>query len=450
MTGTYGTSLDDFMSQLRDRTEGEVEFHQAVQEVLQDIFPLVSDRAEYHDLALLERLTEPDRIVTFRVTWEDDNGKIQVNRGYRVQFNSAIGPYKGGLRFHPSVNISVLKFLAFEQTFKNALTGLPMGGGKGGSDFNPNGRSDREIMRFCMAFMTELHRHIGPNIDVPAGDINVGSREIGYLFGAYRRITNEFESSLTGKGISYGGSQLRTEATGFGLMHFTCHMLDHCGDGPSGKTIAISGAGNVATHAAEKAINMGAKVVTLSDSRGFIHDPQGLSLEKVRWVQRHKEQAGASLEAYVDEFGGDWHAGRKPWDVPCDIALPCATQNELDGDCAAKLIENGCKLVAEGANMPSTVAAIGKFRDAKVLYGPAKAANAGGVAVSGLEISQNQMRKSRSRDDISSELHAIMRDIHNACVASGETSNGYVDYARGANVASFRKVADAMISQGVL
>lgn len=441
--------LESLMASLVDRTPNEPEFQQAVREVFVDVIPIVAACDKYQRDAILERLVEPDRIVTFRVSWEDDNGQIRVNRGFRIQFNSAIGPYKGGLRFHPSVNQSVLKFLGFEQTFKNALTGLPLGGAKGGADFNPDGCSDREIMRFCVSFMTELHRHIGSEIDVPAGDINVGSREIGYLFGAFRRITNEFEGALTGKGTSYGGSQLRLEATGFGLLHFVCHMFDRRNEEVKNKTVVISGAGNVATHAAEKAIDMGAKVVALSDSKGFIHDRGGLNPEKLEWIRGHKAKPGASLEGFAEQFGADWIAGKRPWSVPCDIALPCATQNELDADAANQLIANGCRLVAEGANMPVTADAIERFREAKVLFGPAKAANAGGVAVSGLEISQNQMRRYRTRDDISQELHAIMKDIHSECVAHGKAEDGYVDYARGANIASFLKISEAMLAQGI-
>ena len=445
---TKRNQLDTFMQSLEQRTPHQPEFHQAVREVLQDVMD-IAEEPRFAEHALLERLVEPDRIISFRVVWEDDRQRVRVNRGYRVQFNSAIGPYKGGLRFDPGVNLSILKFLAFEQTFKNALTGLPMGGGKGGADFNPKGCSDREVMRFCTSFMQELHRHIGPDIDIPAGDINVGSREIGYMFGAYRRITNEFEGSLTGKGLSYGGSEMRNEATGFGLMHFVCHMLAAQSEPVEGKTIAISGAGNVATHAAEKAIEMGGRVVTLSDSHGFVYDEGGLSKEKLDWVRRLKSKRGASLASYAGEFGATWHADQKPWGVHCDIALPCATQNEIDTEAATDLISNGCKFVAEGANMPTTVDALKRLRDANVLFGPAKAANAGGVAVSGLEISQNQSRKPRKREEINQELYEIMRDIHDLCAKYGRKDDGTIDYARGANIASFVKVADAMISQGL-
>ncbi|MBU2532152.1 MAG: NADP-specific glutamate dehydrogenase [Alphaproteobacteria bacterium] len=437
------------MEYLRRRTPPEPEFHQAVTQVLDHVISTANETDTLREHAIIERLTEPDRMIAFRVTWEDDNGDVQVNRGYRIQFNSAIGPYKGGLRFHPSVNPSVLKFLAFEQTFKNALTGLPMGGGKGGADFDPKGRSDREIMRFCAAFMVELHRHIGPDTDVPAGDINVGPREIGYLFGSYRRITNEFEGALTGKGLTYGGSELRVEATGFGLLHFVCHMLGRANDALDGKTVAVSGAGNVATHAAEKAIEMGAKVITLSDSKGFIHDPDGVDKDKIDWVRRLKSRPGASLAAYADEFGAEWLEDGKPWCVPCDVALPCATQNELGLSDARQLLDNGCRLIAEGANMPLTKKALELVHDSRILLGPGKAANAGGVAVSGLEITQNQMRASRTRGDISSELHDIMKAIHDKCAEAGDGKDGYIDYSRGADIAAFRKLAKAMLAQGI-
>lgn len=446
--GAKPYTLENLMTRVRDRAAGEDEFHQAVEEVFADVVDAANRDPRLQIDGVLERLLEPDRVISFRVTWEADNGDVEVNRGYRVQYCSAIGPYKGGLRFHPTVNSSILKFLAFEQTFKNALTGLPMGGGKGGSDFNPNGRSDREVNRFCTAFMTELHRHIGPDVDVPAGDINVGSREIGYLFGAYRRITNEFEGALTGKGTAYGGSELRTEATGFGLLHFVCHMLEAANDCVEGKTIAISGAGNVATHAAEKAVEMGGKVVTLSDSNGFVYDKDGFDIEKLRWVRKHKSKPGASLEDYTSEFGGDWFAGQKPWRVTCEIALPCATQNEIDEGDVDALIDNGCKLVAEGANMPLTAGAIKKVRSAKIHFAPAKAANAGGVAVSGLEISQNRTASSRTREQISEELHSIMKRIHDQCAEAGDAGD-FIDYAKGANIAAFRKVAAAMLAQGL-
>ncbi len=445
---TAKIDFDSFMSDLKDRTPHEDAFHQAVSEVVEDILPLINDNAAYRDAALLQRLTEPDRLISFRVEWMDDENKVQVNRGHRVQFNSAIGPYKGGLRFHPSVDPSVLKFLGFEQIFKNALTGLPMGGGKGGADFDPRGRSDAEIMRFCQSFMLELHRHIGPDVDVPAGDINVGAREIGWLFGAYQRITNSFEGVLTGKGLSFGGSQLRVEATGYGLIQFLCHMLARHDDGIEDKTIVISGAGNVALHAAELALKNGGKVVTLSDSGGFIHDGEGLTQEKIDWVRDHKAKPDSSLGAYAKEFSADWQEGEAPWGVACDVALPCATQNELDEKDAAKLIDNGCMAVAEGANMPTTAKGRERIRKSDILFGPAKAANAGGVAVSGLEISQNQMRRDLSCEELAELLQDIMKTIHDKCVEAAEEDDGKIDYAKGANIAGFRKVADAMMAQG--
>lgn len=418
-------------------------------DVARDIIPVVNDTQKYQDASLLERLTEPDRIVSFRVAWERDDGSVAVNRGYRVQFNGAIGPYKGGLRFHPTVSPSVLKFLGFEQTFKNALTGLPMGGGKGGSDFDPSGCSDAEIERFCHAFMLELYRHIGPDRDVPAGDINVGAREIGYLFGAYRRITGDYQGVLTGKGLSFGGSQMRTEATGYGLLYFLQAMLARAGKDIEGQSIAISGAGNVATHAAKKAIELGGKVITLSDSKGLVVDKDGLTEEKITWVQELKSARGGSLEDFADEFGAEWHEGDAPWKVPCDIALPCATQNELDRSAAKTLIDNGCHAIAEGANMPLTADASSYVRESNVLFGPAKAANAGGVAISGLEIWQNRRRRPADRDAIGDELRSMMCEIHDRCVSEGEVDGGGVDYARGANVAGFKMVADATVAQGV-
>ncbi len=438
-------SLEDFLDA---RAPNQPEFHQAVTEVTDDIKPIIDAHPEFKSANIFERLVEPEQVISFRVAWQNDANEIEVNRGYRVQFNGAIGPFKGGLRFHPSVNTSVLKFLGFEQTFKNALTGLPMGGGKGGSDFDPSGRSDQEIMRFCNAFMQQLYRYIGPDIDVPAGDINVGAREIGYLFGAYRRITNRFQGVLTGKGQSFGGSEMRTEATGYGLVYFLAEMLKHDSDELEGKSVIISGAGNVATHAAEKAVSLGAKVITLSDSAGFIHDPDGLTQEKIDWVRAHKAKKGTTLEAYVSKFGGDWTAGKGPWGVKADIAAPCATQNELDKDSAKMLIDNGVLAVIEGANMPSTAAAKEVFRSADILFAPGKAANAGGVAVSGLEISQDRMRRLSDADQIDETLQGIMTDIHAACVEEG-TRDGRVDYNKGANIAGFRKVADAMLSQGV-
>lgn len=448
MTPMDRIDLDDFLADLKDRTPGEDVFHQAVAEVIADLIPVVNDNAAYREAAILERLTEPDRTVSFRVEWRGDDNIAHVNRGYRVQFNSAIGPYKGGLRFHPTVDQSILKFLGFEQTFKNALTGLPMGGGKGGADFDPSDRSEAEIMRFCQSFMQQLHRHIGPDVDIPAGDINVSPREIGWMFGEYRRITNQFAGVLTGKGLSFGGSELRTEATGYGVVQFLCHMLAEDGDAIDGKTLVISGAGNVATFAAELAVRKGAKVVTLSDSKGFIHDKDGLTQDKIDWVRDHKAKPGASLDAYADAFDATWHAGKTPWGVACEAALPCATQNELDKDGAKALIDNGCKAVVEGANMPTTTEAKSAIREAGLLFAPGKAANAGGVAVSGLEISQNRQRRADSRDDLADALMDIMQDIHDSCADAGRGSSG-IDYAKGANVAGFRKVAEAMFASGV-
>lgn len=447
MTRAY--DLQDFMEKLKHRSATETEFHQAVEEVASDIIPVINETPDYQGKGLLERLTEPDRVVSFRIAWRRDDGRIQVNRGYRVQFNGAIGPYKGGLRFHPTVNLSVLKFLGFEQIFKNALTGLPMGGGKGGSDFDPSDCSETEIERFCQAFMTELHRHIGPDRDVPAGDINVGAREIGYLFGAYRRITADYNGTLTGKGIAYGGSEMRTEATGYGLIHFLCCMLEKQDLNLADQRIAISGAGNVATYAAEKAIELGATVISLSNSRGFIHDPDGITEEKLQWVHEINDRSDRDLSDYADAFDATWTPDAKPWGLDCDVALPCATQNELDESDAKSLVENGCKLVAEGANMPLTPKAQSIIKEGGLIFGPAKAANAGGVAISGLEITQNRKRRSDTRDDVASELQDLMRDIHQRCVEEGELSDGTIDYARGANVAGFKRVADAMVAQGI-
>jgi glutamate dehydrogenase (NADP+) len=442
------SELERFMRRLRDRTPNEPEFHQAVEDVADDLLPLVQADRDLRDAAILERLTEPDRVITFKVVWDDDEGRVRVNRGYRVQFNGAIGPYKGGLRFHPGVDLSTLKFLGFEQTFKNALTGLPLGGAKGGADLDPRGLSPRALQRFCRAFMLELHRYIGPDTDVPAGDINVGPREIGWLFGAYRKLTNEFEGALTGKGLSFGGSARRIEATGNGLVYFLCRMLTAHDLDMEGMTVTISGAGNVATHAADKALSLGARVVTLSDSRGTIHDPAGLTTEKIAWVRELKSKPGASLETYTRKFGGEWRAGERPWAIPCDAALPCATENELGEDDARALVAQGCRAVAEGANMPTTRQAHAVLDEAGVLFAPAKAANAGGVAVSGLEISQNRAAKPQDAETVQRELNAIMGDIHDQCVEAGRRQDGHIDYARGANIAAFRKVAQAMLAQG--
>ena len=444
--------LDQFMEGVRKRNPGQDEFIQAVREVSQDVFEFIEDKEEYHDAQILRRIAEPDRVVSFRVCWEDDNHNIRVQRGWRVQNNNAIGPYKGGIRFHAGVNESVLKFLAFEQTFKNSLTGLPMGGGKGGSNFNPKGKSDAEIMRFCQSFMTELYRHIGPDIDVPAGDIGVGAREIGYMFGQYKRITNRWEGVLTGKGLEYGGSKMRPEATGYGAVYFLRNMLNHSKDGIEGKTAVISGAGNVALHAAEKLTDLGGKVLTMSDSDGFIHDPDGIDREKIEWIKRLKNERRGRISEYRDEFGGaKFHGdGARPWKVECDIALPCATQNELDEDDARALVDNGCIAVVEGANMPTTLEGVKVFHEAKIMYAPGKAANAGGVAMSGLEMAQNSERMSWDHDRLGDMLTEVMSDIHDKCAEYGEAGDGYLDYVKGANIAGFKKVADAMLAFGVV
>ncbi|UYH56156.1 NADP-specific glutamate dehydrogenase [Qipengyuania sp. SS22] len=443
--------LSTFMEGVKKRNPGQDEFVQAVQEVAQDVYHFIEDKEEYHEAQILRRIAEPDRIVSFRVCWEDDNHCIRVQRGWRVQNNNAIGPYKGGIRFHPSVNESVLKFLAFEQTFKNSLTGLPMGGGKGGANFNPRGKSDSEVMRFCQSFMTELYRHIGPDTDVPAGDIGVGGREIGYMFGQYKRITNRWEGVLTGKATEYGGSQMRPEATGYGAVYFLQNMLAHKGDAVEGKSAVISGSGNVATHAAEKIVQLGGKVLTLSDSGGFIHDPDGFDQDKIDWVKDLKTRRRGRISEYADHFtSASFHEGRRPWDVPCDLALPCATQNELNEDEARSLVSNGCKAVSEGANMPTTLDGVKVFHDAKIMYGPGKAANAGGVAVSGLEMSQNSERIAWNHERLGQMLTELMEGIHGKCVEYGDQGDGYVDYVKGANIAGFKKVADAMLAFGVM
>ena len=444
--------LDRFIAGVKARNPGQPEFVQAVQEVSQDIFEFIKDKKQYHEYQILRRIAEPDRVVSFRVCWEDDNNNIRVQRGWRVQNNNSIGPYKGGIRFHPSVTESVLKFLAFEQTFKNSLTGLPMGGGKGGANFNPKGKSDHEVMRFCQSFMTELYRHVGADVDVPAGDIGVGGREIGYMFGQYKRITNKFEGVLTGKGLEYGGSLIRTEATGYGAVYFLNNMLTHLGDGMEGKTAVISGSGNVATHAAEKVTQLGGKVLTLSDSEGFIYDPAGMDQAKIDWVKVHKTKRRGRISDYAKEFpGSEFHAGKRPWSVKADIALPCATQNELNGEEAKMLVANGCKAVSEGANMPTDLDGVHVFKEAGILYAPGKAANAGGVAVSGLEMSQNSARISWKEADLQKLLIDIMSDIHGRCAEYGGTAGSkHIDYVRGANVAGFKKVADAMLAYGVV
>ena len=448
MSNKYQNQIDAFMTQVMSKDAHEPEFIQAVQEVAEAIIPFMGDNPKYQSAKLLERMVEPERVLMFRVPWLDDNGKIQVNRGYRVEFNSAIGPYKGGLRFHPSVNLGILKFLGFEQVFKNSLTTLPMGGGKGGSDFNPKGKSDNEVMKFCQSFMTELCRHIGPNTDVPAGDIGVGGREIGYMFGQYKRIRNEFTGVLTGKGINWGGSLIRPEATGYGNVYFAQNMLAANGDSFEGKTVAISGAGNVAQYACEKATELGAKVVTLSDSSGYIYDAAGIDAEKLAFVMELKNVRRGRIKEYADKFGCEFHEGR-PWGVVCDVALPCATQNELNAAEAKTLVANGCMCVSEGANMPTTAEAIEVFQEAKILFAPGKASNAGGVATSGLEMSQNSLRMNWTREEVDAKLKQIMKDIHASCIEYG-TEGNYVDYVKGANIAGFVKVADAMLDQGVV
>ncbi len=445
--------LEKFMEGVKKRNPGQTEFIQAVQEVAQDIFDFIEDKEEYHEAQILRRIAEPDRVVSFRVCWEDDDHNIRVQRGWRVQNNNAIGPYKGGIRFHPSVTESVLKFLAFEQTFKNSLTGLPMGGAKGGANFNPKGKSESEVMRFCQSYMTELYRHIGPSTDVPAGDMGVNGREIGYMFGQYKRITNRWEGVLTGKALEYGGSVMRPEATGYGAVYFLCNMLADKADAIEGKTAVISGAGNVATHAAEKVCQMGGKVLTLSDSDGFVHDPDGIDLDKIEWVKWLKNEKRGRISEYVEEFtNAEYHEGQRPWNVPCDLALPCATQNELNEDEARTLVDNGCMAVSEGANMPTTHDGVKVFHDAKIMYGPGKAANAGGVAVSGLEMSQNSERISWNKERLTDMLTSLMADIHDKCVEYGRENgdDGYIDYVKGANIAGFKKVADAMLAFGAV
>lgn len=441
--------IEAFLDQVKANNGHEPEFLQAVHEVAETVIPFIEDNPKYQDKLLLERMVEPERTIIFRVPWVDDKGQPQVNRGYRVEFNSAIGPYKGGLRFHPSVNLSILKFLGFEQVFKNSLTTLPMGGGKGGSDFNPKGKSDNEVMRFCQSYMSELYRHIGPNTDVPAGDIGVGAREIGYMFGQYKRLKNEFTGVLTGKGLSYGGSLIRPEATGYGCVYFAEEMLKKKGDGFEGKTISVSGSGNVAQYATEKATELGAKVITLSDSSGSIYDKNGISPEKLAWVMDLKNNRRGRIKDYAEEFKVDYLEAERPWSIPCDIALPCATQNEINGDDAKVLLSNGCKVVSEGANMPSDSKAVSVFQDSSILFGPGKAANAGGVATSGLEMSQNNMRLNWTRSEVDERLHQIMKDIHSSCVEYG-SENETVNYVKGANIAGFIKVAEAMVDQGVV
>ena len=442
--------IQAFIDSVKVRNGNEPEFIQAVTEVAETVLPFIENNPKYNNAMLLERMVEPERVIIFRVPWLDDKGDVQVNRGFRIEMNSAIGPYKGGLRFHPSVNLGILKFLAFEQVFKNSLTTLPMGGGKGGSDFNPKGKSDNEVMRFCQSFMSELFRHIGPNTDVPAGDIGVGGREIGFMFGQYKRLRNEFTGVLTGKGASWGGSLIRPEATGYGNVYFAEQMLKTKGESFDGKTVVISGSGNVAQYACEKATELGAKVLTLSDSSGYIYDPAGIDADKLAFVMELKNVKRGRIKAYADHFGCEFHEGARPWSVACDIALPCATQNELNAEEAKALVANGCNCVSEGANMPCTPEAIEVFDQNKILFAPGKASNAGGVAVSGLEMSQNSLRYNWSREEVDAKLHAIMVDIHTSCVEYGSDGNGYTNYVKGANVAGFVKVADAMLDQGVV
>jgi len=448
MTQKY---VDSFMSELIAKNPGEKEFHQAVREVLDSVAPYITSYPHLLDLKIMERIVEPERIIIFRVPWMDDKGEIHVNRGFRVQMNSALGPYKGGIRFHSSVNLSIMKFLAFEQTFKNSLTTLPMGGAKGGSDFSPRGKSDAEVMRFCQSFMTELQRHIGKDTDVPAGDIGVGGREIGYFFGQFKRLNNEFSGVLTGKGLAWGGSLLRPEATGYGACYFAQAMLATRGKSFEGQTVTVSGSGNVAQHAAEKAMRLGAKVVSLSDSNGTIYDPEGFTEEKIAFVKQLKNVRRERIKEYIKQYpGAKYFENERPWSIKCDIAMPCATQNELDENDAKKLLANGCYCVVEGANMPTTPEAIALFQGAKILYSPGKASNAGGVATSGLEMTQNSIRQHWTSEEVDQHLHRIMSDTHDACLKYGTEEDGYINYVKGANVAGFIKVANAMVDQGLV
>jgi glutamate dehydrogenase (NADP+) len=450
MAEMFDIKVNEFMAKVIARNPGESEYHQAVQEVVESLMPYIEENPKYQHAKILERMVEPERVIIFRVPWLDDSGQIQINRGYRVQMNSAIGPYKGGLRFHPTVNLGILKFLAFEQVFKNSLTTLPMGGGKGGSDFDPKGKSDNEVMRFCQSFMTELQRYIGAETDVPAGDIGVGGREIGYLYGQYKRIRNEFTGVLTGKAIEWGGSLIRPEATGYGAVYFANQMLKTRDLDLSGKIAVVSGSGNVSQYAVEKLIEMGAKVVTLSDSAGFIYDPEGIDREKLAYVLHLKNVRRGRIKDYADEYGAQYFEGKTPWGIQCDLAFPCATQNEITEDDAKELVKNGCFLISEGANMPSTPEAVEVFLQAKILYGPGKAANAGGVSTSGLEMTQNSMRLPWSREEVDNRLHQIMINIHETCVKYGTEKDGFINYVKGANIGGFLKVADAMIAQGVV
>jgi len=442
--------VEKFMARIKAKNPSEPEFHQAVHEVAESLIPFVEEHPKYKHSRILERIAEPERVVIFRVPWINDKGEVEINRGFRIEMNSAIGPYKGGLRFHPTVNLGILKFLAFEQVFKNSLTTLPMGGGKGGSDFDPKGKSDNEVMRFCQSFMTELCRHIGPNTDIPAGDIGVGGREIGYLFGQYKRIRNEFTGVLTGKGLESGGSLIRPEATGYGAVYFAEEMLNTRGDSLKGKVAIVSGSGNVAQFTIEKLNQMGGKAITLSDSNGSIYDPDGIDAEKLAWVKELKNIRRGRISDYADKFGCEYFEGKRPWHIKCDVAFPSATENEINKSDAEALVKNGCFVVSEGANMPSTIEAVELFLSSRILYGPGKAANAGGVAVSGLEMTQNSMRLPWSREEVDGRLQTIMKNIHRTCVDFGSESSGYVNYVKGANIGGFVKVADAMLSQGVV
>ena len=450
MENMHQQALNDFMSRIEMKNPGEEEFQQAVKEVAESLIPFIEENPQYKEAKVLERIAEAERMILFRVPWVDDKGNIQVNRGYRIEMNSAIGPYKGGLRFHPTVNLSILKFLAFEQVFKNSLTTLPMGGGKGGSDFDPKGKSDHEVMRFCQSFMNELHRHLGPNTDVPAGDIGVGGREIGFLFGMYKKLRNEFVGVFTGKAKEWGGSLIRPEATGYGATYFAEEMLKTRDKDFKGKVVAISGSGNVAQFATQKVTEMGGKVITLSDSSGFIHDPNGIDEEKLKYVMHLKNVKRGRIKEYASKYGVEYHDAQRPWSVKCDVAMPCATQNEINEDEAKTLVANGCYVVSEGANMPTTPEAVEVFQEKRVLYGPGKAANAGGVAVSGLEMSQNSMRLAWTREEVDNRLQTIMKDIHSTCVKFGKRDDGTIDYVKGSNVGGFVKVADAMLDQGIV
>jgi len=440
---------EKFMANLTAKNPHETEFHQAVHEVAESLIPFIEENPKYKHAKILDRIAEPERVILFRIPWIDDKGEIQINKGYRIEMNSAIGPYKGGLRFHPTVNLSILKFLAFEQVFKNSLTTLPMGGGKGGSDFDPKGKSDNEVMRFCQSFMTELYRHIGPNTDVPAGDIGVGGREIGFMYGQYKRLKNEFTGVLTGKGIQYGGSLIRPEATGYGAVYFAEEMLKTRNESFKGKKVVVSGSGNVAQFATQKVNEMGGKVITLSDSSGFIHDPNGIDPEKLAYVMDLKNIRRGRIRDYAEKYGVEYYEGKRPWNVACDIALPCATQNEISGEDAKNLVDNGCICVSEGANMPSVPEAVELFLEKKILFGPGKAANAGGVAVSGLEMTQNSMRLPWTREEVDAKLHRIMKDIHATCEKYGKEDD-FINYVKGANIGGFVKVAEAMLAQGAV